>query len=193
MGSSKSKSKPPSQDNAAMPPTPKSAFDQAQELDKSMRKEFGMPSSGGTYLVGLDVVTLPFAFATGCVIGVGIRLRRPRNHLRPWWREPVGAGLWLTGLTLACPPWLRILYLPFIGLTPGAVAWAGFIGAIIGAGARLSADPKLSADNPDEDEEAITPSLTRAALSGAVLGCGLYLVAPGFLRVAIQHGQPTKA
>ena len=102
-----------------MPPTQSTPWH--EELIKLVNETFGIPGSGG-YLTGIDLITLPVAFGAGCIVGGGLALYRGS---RRWGRCSKGAGVFLCGATLAVPPYIRVMYAPFLFLSPSALLWAG--------------------------------------------------------------------
>jgi hypothetical protein len=101
-------------------------------------------------------------------------------------------GEWarLVGLTLVCPPYVRMIYAPWLILSPGAAAWAGLTGGIIGVGSHLVAG------RPQDEHQlalvAVIPdvpaTVTNNFFGAALVGVGLYLAAPGALRLAMMFG-----
>ena len=149
------------------------------DVSRSMQEYFGITSSAAVYLTGIDALTLPTAFIAGMVVGGGISLWRAQPH---WRRPALGAGTFLCGLTLAVPPYVRLLYAPWLFISPVGLTWAGFTGMIIGVGVRLLRQPRV----PVADEEDI--DLTGAASGSALIACGVYLACPGALRLAFMYG-----
>ena len=43
-----------------------------QNLNQALRELSGISATGGVYLTGVDLITLPMAFVAGAVIGAGI-------------------------------------------------------------------------------------------------------------------------
>ena len=161
-------------------------------VNKALREGFGITATGGVYLTGLDAVTLPTAYLAGYILGSGIGIWRGQAN---FWRPARGMGTLLVGMTLALPPYVRMIYAPWLILSPGAVAWAGLTTGIIGVGAHLLAKPRA------EDEHALAlvvdptswglgvPATISNKFCGATLiGVGLYLAAPGALRLAMMFG-----
>ena len=54
-----------------------------QNLNQALRELFGISATGGVYLTGVDLITLPMAFVAGDVIGAGISVRRGDDHWAP--------------------------------------------------------------------------------------------------------------
>ena len=161
-------------------------------VNKALREGSGITATGGVYLTGLDAVTLPTAYLAGYILGSGIGIWRGQAN---FWRPARGMGTLLVGMTLALPPYVRMIYAPWLILSPGAVAWAGLTTGIIGVGAHLLAKPRA------EDEHALAlvvdptswglgvPATISNKFCGATLiGVGLYLAAPGALRLAMMFG-----
>ena len=153
-----------------------------QNLNQALRELFGISATGGVYLTGVDLITLPMAFVAGDVIGAGISVRR-------------GFGTLLCGLTLAVPPYVRIAYAPWIFISLMGCAWVAFTGGMVGLGRHLLRSPRrdnavvgtVMATN-SESPPGPAVSAKRAWLGASIIGAGLYLASPGALRVAFMYG-----
>ena len=153
-----------------------------QNLNQALRELFGISATGGVYLTGVDLITLPMAFVAGDVIGAGISVRR-------------GFGTLLCGLTLAVPPYVRIAYAPWIFISLMGCAWVAFTGGMVGLGRHLLRSPRrdnavvgtVMATN-SESPPGPAVSAKRAWLGASMIGAGLYLASPGALRVAFMYG-----
>ena len=153
-----------------------------QNLNQALRELFGISATGGVYLTGVDLITLPMAFVAGAVIGAGISVRR-------------GFGTLLCGLTLAVPPYVRIAYAPWIFISLMGCAWVAFTGGMVGLGRHLLRSPRrdnavvgtVMATNC-ESPPGPAVSAKRAWLGASMIGAGLYLASPGALRVAFMYG-----
>ena len=163
-----------------------------QNLNQALRELFGISATGGVYLTGVDLITLPMAFVAGAVIGAGISVRRGDDHMGP---VACGFGTLLCGLTLAVPPYVRIAYAPWIFISPMGCAWAAFTGGMVGLGRHLLRSPRrdnavvgtVMATN-SESPPGPAVSAKRAWLGASMIGAGLYLASPGALRVAFMYG-----
>jgi hypothetical protein len=179
--------KPPSQ----APPTQSTPWH--VELTKLLNDTCGIPGSGG-YLTGVDLITIPTAFGAGCIVGGGLALYRGS---RQWGRVSKGAGVFLCGATLAVPPYIRVMYAPFLFLSPSALLWAGLTGGIMGGGLKLMHEQPAQAvaplaappaeDGGELDVFAPQHATLRGALGGFVFACGLYLALPGGVRVLMMY------
>ena len=151
-------------------------------VNQALRELFGISATGGVYLTGVDLITLPMAFVAGDVIGAGISVRR-------------GFGTLLCGLTLAVPPYVRIAYAPWIFISPMGCARAAFTGAMVGLCRHLLRSPRrdnavvgtVMATN-SESPPGPAVSAKRAWLGASMIGAGLHLASPGALRVAFMYG-----
>ena len=145
------------------------------ELDESLRKAFGFSATGGVFFTGLDALTLPTAFCAGCVLGAGFGIWRGEKN----WRRSIGYGTLLAGLTLAVPPYVRILYSPWLMIGPQGAAYSMLCGSIIGTGAIKICRP------PPADEE--NGELWDGSVGGALISLGFYLALPGAVRVLFMY------
>ena len=162
-------------------------------LTKLLNETCGIPGSGG-YLTGVDLITIPVAFGAGCIAGGGLALYRGS---RQWGRVSKGAGVFLCGATLAVPPYIRVMYAPFLFLSPPALLWAGLTGGIMGGGLKLMREQPTEAAAPvaappaeeqgEFDVFAPHHATLRGALGGFVFACGLYLALPGGVRVLMMY------
>ena len=162
-------------------------------LTELLNETCGIPGSGG-YLTGVDLITIPAAFGSGCIMGGGLALYRGS---RKWGRVSKGTGVFLCGATLAVPPYIRIMYAPFLFLSPSALLWAGLTGGIMGGGLKLMREEPTEAvapvaAPPPEGEgvcDVFAPqhATLRGALGGFVFACGLYLALPGGVRVLMMY------
>ena len=183
--------KPRSQAPPQAPPTQSTPWH--EELIKLVNETFGIPGSGG-YLTGIDLITLPVAFGAGCIVGGGLALYRGS---RQWGRCSKGAGVFLCGATLAVPPYIRVMYAPFLFLSPSALLWAGLTGGIMGGGLKMMHEQPAQAaaplaappaeDGGEFDVFAPQHTTLRGALGGFVFACGLYLALPGGVRVLMMY------
>eukprot|EP01043_Picozoa_sp_COSAG02_P059270 COSAG02_NODE_7523_length_2974_cov_7.116870_2_plen_225_part_00 len=185
---------PSSAPAAAAPAAPLANSTNAQDLswdelaNKALREGFGISAAGGIYFTGLDVLTLPTAYVAGHILGLGIGVWRGQANFG---RAARGMGSMLVGLTLVCPPPVRIMYSPWILLSPGAAAWAGLTAGIVGVGKHLVDRP--CAEN--EHEQALVIEIPDVPVTvankffgAALVGIGVYLAAPGALRVMMMFG-----
>lgn len=174
-----------------------------QNVTSSLRDLFGITATGGVFLTGVDAITLPMAFAAGSVIGAGVGVCRGDWDIS---RPARGFGTLMVGLSLAVPPYVRMVYAPWLFISPSACAWAAFTGGIVGVGVHLVRAVPLSGERaaaaaaaadaaivppPDAEPPALANELppgVRACLGSAMIGAGLYLAAPGALRVAFMYG-----
>ena len=160
-----------------------------EELTKLLNETCGLPGTGG-YLTGVDLITIPTAFGAGCIVGGGLALYRGS---RQWGRVSKGAGVFLCGATLAVPPYIRVMYAPFLFLSPSALLWAGLTGGVMGGGLKLMHEPPAAplvdppADGGGFDLFAPQHATLRGAVGGFVFACGLYLALPGGVRVLMMY------
>ncbi len=159
-----------------------------ERVNKALREGFGITATGGVYFTGIDVLTLPTAYVAGHILGSGIGIWRGQANFG---RPARGMGTLLVGLTLVCPPPVRMMYAPWLLLSPGAAAWAGLTGGIVGVGSHLVGRP--CAEN--EHEQALVINIPDVPVTvenkffgAALVGIGLYLAAPGALRLAMMFG-----
>ena len=155
-----------------------------QNVNVALRETFGITATGGVYLTGVDILTLPMAFAAGAVIGAGIGVWRNDDNIA---RPARGMGAVLCGLTVVVPPYVRIAYAPWLFISPLGCAWAAFTGGIVGAGMYTLRDPRR-ADAVVVDADSEIRRSANAFVGAALIGAGLYLAAPGALRVAMMYG-----
>ena len=86
---------------------------------------------------------------------------------------------------------MRMIYAPWLILSPGAVAWAGLTAGIIGVGKHLLGRP-----GAQEEHQAalvfgnadVSPTIENKFIGAALVGVGVYLAAPGALRLAMMFG-----
>ena len=180
------------QSKPAAPPTPPRGAEATwdQNMNTALRETFGITATGGVFLTGVDAITLPMAFLAGSVIGAGVGVWRGGQREGDILRPALGVGTILTGLTLAVPPYVRMVYAPWLFISPQACAWAALTGGIVGVGIQMYNPPRENAlVEPAEEAEnfPITGSVA-AFWGGSLIGAGLYLAAPGALRVAMMYG-----
>ena len=159
-----------------------------EHVSKAIRECFGITATGSVYFVGIDALTLPTVYVAGHILGSGIGIWRGQAKFG---RPARGMGTLLVGLTLVCPPYVRVMYAPWIFLSPGAAAWAGLTGGIIGVGQHLVSWP--CAENEHEHalvaEIPLVPATVANKFFGAALvGIGMYVAAPGALRLGMMFG-----
>ena len=93
----------------------------------------------------------------------------------------MGYGTLLAGLTLAVPPYVRIMYSPWLMLGPQGALYSMLTGSIIGIGAmKINGPPP--ATGVDETDE-----LLGGGLGGSLIALGCYLALPGAVRVLFMY------
>jgi len=151
------------------------------------------------FLFGVQGIGLIWTCFTGGMIGAGAKYPLPTRQ------GCVGGALFLSGLYLMVPSPVRLMYCPYFWLWPSECLWAALTGAVMGAGWHvlaagpdaLAAPPALEAQvaatPAAEDEEgegmpmdALVEHMVNGAVAGAIICTGLYLAAPGPLRVAMS-------
>lgn len=79
---------------------------------------------------------------------------------------------------------------PWIFISPLGCAWAAFTAGIVGGGIHLLRRAPPDGENAMEDaavDDELNPAAS-AVVGAALIGTGLYLAAPGALRVAFMYG-----
>lgn len=187
-----------------MAPTTPTTLSWDQNVTIALRDLFGITARDSAYLTGVDAITLPMAFAAGAVIGAGVGLYRGVPDIGSTAR---GMGTVLLGLTLAVPPYVRLVYAPWLFISPTGCAWAAFTSGIVGVGIHtmqggdhqplqhyrgIVANPAVVRAANDADRQRAADEFfgkyPEKFFGAALIGAGVYLAAPGALRVLFMYG-----